>query len=75
MSNLLHRLFAFFAEVFILGDIVLATWKANSRNAALLEEFLRVRGEEFLKAPQNRVEDEQVVKPGSGKAGGEPVTH
>jgi len=24
-------------------------WKANSRNAALLEEYLRIRGEEFLK--------------------------
>lgn len=31
------------------GDLVLAVFKANSRNAALLEEFLRVRGEEFLK--------------------------
>lgn len=27
----------------------MATYKANSRNAALLEEFLRIRGEEFLK--------------------------
>ncbi|KAF9256669.1 hypothetical protein L218DRAFT_846890, partial [Marasmius fiardii PR-910] len=32
----------------LVGDIVLAMYKANSRNAALLEEFLRVRGEEFL---------------------------
>ncbi|KAF9481940.1 hypothetical protein BDN70DRAFT_875732 [Pholiota conissans] len=31
------------------GDIVLAVFKANSRNAALLEEFLRIRGEEFIK--------------------------
>ncbi|KAJ7809414.1 hypothetical protein B0H14DRAFT_2163835, partial [Mycena olivaceomarginata] len=31
------------------GDVVLAAFKANSRNAALLEEFLRIRGEEFLK--------------------------
>ncbi|KAF9266387.1 hypothetical protein L218DRAFT_858029 [Marasmius fiardii PR-910] len=31
------------------GDVILAVYKANSRNAALLEEFLRVRGEEFLK--------------------------
>lgn len=31
------------------GDIVLAVFKANSRNAALLEEFLRIRGEEALK--------------------------
>ncbi|KAF5343427.1 hypothetical protein D9758_011851 [Tetrapyrgos nigripes] len=31
------------------GDVVLAAFKANSRNAALLEEFLRIRGEEFIK--------------------------
>lgn len=31
------------------GDICLAMYKANSRNAALLEEFLRIRGDEFLK--------------------------
>ncbi|PBK67708.1 hypothetical protein ARMSODRAFT_914860 [Armillaria solidipes] len=33
----------------IAGDVVLAMWKANSRNAALLEEFLRIRGDELLK--------------------------
>lgn len=27
----------------------MASFKPNSRNAALLEEFLRIRGEEFLK--------------------------
>lgn len=32
----------------IAGDIVLAMWKANSRNAKLLEEFLRVKGEENM---------------------------
>ncbi|TFK35592.1 hypothetical protein BDQ12DRAFT_706626 [Crucibulum laeve] len=31
------------------GDVILAVYKANSRNAALLEEFLRIRGEEYLK--------------------------
>ncbi|THV01918.1 hypothetical protein K435DRAFT_654506 [Dendrothele bispora CBS 962.96] len=31
------------------GDVILAAFKANSRNAALLEEFLRIRGEEFIK--------------------------
>ena len=34
----------------IVGDVCAATFKANSRNAALLEEFLRIRGEEFLKS-------------------------
>lgn len=33
----------------VAGDVVLAMFKANSRNAALLEEFLRIRGEEFIK--------------------------
>ncbi|PWZ01544.1 hypothetical protein BCV70DRAFT_198975 [Testicularia cyperi] len=32
----------------LVGDIALAVWKANSRNAKLLEELLRVRGEENL---------------------------
>ncbi|PPQ76042.1 hypothetical protein CVT24_006671 [Panaeolus cyanescens] len=34
----------------LVGDVILAMYKANSRNAALLEEFLRIRGEEFIKA-------------------------
>ncbi|WRT70788.1 uncharacterized protein IL334_007787 [Kwoniella shivajii] len=34
----------------IAGDIFLAAWKANSRNAHLLEEFLRIRGQELLAA-------------------------
>ncbi|EFI27926.1 hypothetical protein CC1G_14417 [Coprinopsis cinerea okayama7 len=40
-----------FAVGFIpfVGDVLLAVFKANSRNAALLEEFLRIRGEEYLK--------------------------
>ncbi|CEH14016.1 Protein of unknown function DUF4112 [Ceraceosorus bombacis] len=32
----------------IVGDIGLAVWRANSRNCKLLEEFLRVRGEEHI---------------------------
>jgi hypothetical protein len=33
----------------VVGDVILAVFKANSRNVALLEEFLRIRGEEFIK--------------------------
>jgi hypothetical protein len=33
----------------LVGDVVLASFKANSRNVALVEEFLRIRGEELLK--------------------------
>ncbi|KAK0434280.1 hypothetical protein EV421DRAFT_1840358 [Armillaria borealis] len=43
----------------IAGDVVLAMWKANSRNAALLEEFLRIRGDKLLKM-------EAEAKEGSG---------
>jgi len=57
----------------LVGDVVLGIYKANSRNAALLEEFLRVRGEEFLKITVARAEDEDVVKPGAGLAPGEKV--
>lgn len=32
----------------IVGDIALAAWRANSRNAKLLEELLRIRGEENM---------------------------
>jgi len=55
------------------GDIGIAIFKTNSRNAALLEEYLRIRGEEFLKAQADRVEDPEVVKPGAGKAESEKV--
>ncbi|KAF7977163.1 hypothetical protein HWV62_4591 [Athelia sp. TMB] len=63
----------------VAGDIALAAFKANSRNAALLEEFLRIRGEEFLKAEASRKaggskiqatpqKDIEQVKPGAGAA-------
>lgn len=57
----------------IVGDIGIAVFKTNSRNAALLEEYLRVRGEEFLKAQADRVEDPGVVKPGAGQEGAEKI--
>ncbi|KAJ7130187.1 hypothetical protein C8R44DRAFT_731750 [Mycena epipterygia] len=68
------------------GDVALAAFKANSRNAALLEEFLRIRGEEFLKlqaeregklkrkdAPLATAADMEQIQPGSGKEPGEIV--
>ncbi|KAI0703783.1 hypothetical protein BC835DRAFT_1317583 [Cytidiella melzeri] len=57
----------------ILGDIILAAYKANSRNAALLEEFLRIRGEEYLKRDIERVENPAHVRPGAGREAGEHV--
>lgn len=59
----------------VAGDIVMAVFKANSRNAALLEEFLRIRGEEFLRLQAEKEQgkgisvpgnDSQQVKPGAG---------
>jgi len=68
------------------GDIALAAFKANSRNAALLEEFLRIRGQEFLKVQAEKegklkrtdaqlasATDMQQIQPGSGKEPGEIV--
>jgi hypothetical protein len=59
----------------VAGDVVMAVFKTNSRNAALLEEFLRIRGEEFLKLQAEKEQgtnksvpgkDTQQVKPGAG---------
>ncbi|KAJ7094055.1 hypothetical protein B0H15DRAFT_831760 [Mycena belliarum] len=68
------------------GDVALAAFKANSRNAALLEEFLRIRGEEFLKlqaekegklakkdGPVAPPSDIAQLHPGAGKEPGEVV--
>ncbi|KZV86912.1 hypothetical protein EXIGLDRAFT_724341 [Exidia glandulosa HHB12029] len=57
----------------IVGDVILAAYKANSRNAWLLDEYLRIRGEEMLKAKAVRSEDVSVVKPGAGMEEGETV--
>ena len=38
----------------IVGDIFLAQWKANSRNSYLLEEYLTVRGQEYLAAVERQ---------------------
>ena len=51
----------------VVGDVGIAAFRTNFRNAALLEEYLRIRGEEFLKAQADRVEDPTVVKPGAGR--------
>jgi hypothetical protein len=63
--------------------VILAQFRANSRNAALLEEFLRVRGEAFLatQAADGAAAtgsaaagpDAQVVLPGAGREKGERI--
>ncbi|CAE6344227.1 unnamed protein product [Rhizoctonia solani] len=52
----------------LVGDVILAAYKANSRNAALLEE-----GEEFLKAETAREEDPEDIRPGAGREQGETI--
>jgi len=56
----------------VVGDVILATFKANSRNAALLEEFLRIRGEEFIKMSggTEHLEDRKTKTGISGWLGG-----
>lgn len=57
----------------VVGDISIAVFKTNSRNAALLEEYLRIRGEEYLKAERERIQDQEEIRPGHGKKAGEKV--
>ena len=59
----------------LVGDVLLAVYKANSRNAALLDEYLRIRGSEFLKLREAEERGENMetvtadieqIKPGTG---------
>ena len=72
----------------VAGDVVIAIYKANSRNAMLLEEFLRIRGEEYLTLQAEDDEarggrtaasgvsqrDMEQVKPGAGMETGRTLT-
>jgi hypothetical protein len=68
----------------VVGDVILAVYKANSRNAALLDEFLRIRGAEFLKLREaeergenpvgTTTADIEQVKPGTGMTPSERYT-
>jgi hypothetical protein len=68
----------------LVGDVLLAVYKANSRNAALLDEFLRIRGAEFLKLreaeerggnPDTTSADIEQIKPGTGMTPSERYTN
>lgn len=48
----------------IAGDMILAIYKANSRNAKLLEEYLRVLGEEHIAAGLPNLTPEPPALPG-----------
>lgn len=59
----------------LVGDVLLAQFRANSRNAALLEEFLRIRGEEYLASQQGQGAgpNAAIVQPGAGAESGERI--
>lgn len=70
----------------IVGDVVLGVWKANSRNAHILEEYLAIRGQEYLielgySVPsttsgitRNDAKIKEQYKPGAGLAHNEVVS-
>ena len=51
----------------LVGDVAVAAFGTNSRNAALLEEFLRIRGEEFLKSQMAQTESSDDLREIEGK--------
>ena len=51
----------------LVGDVAVAAFGTNSRNAALLEEFLRIRGEEFLKSQMAPAESSDDLRGVEGK--------
>jgi hypothetical protein len=59
----------------IIGDVVVAIFGCNSRNVALLEEYLAIRGAEYLKPERDRRYDPEVIKPGAGMEHGESPSY
>jgi hypothetical protein len=69
---LFNQVFAFLCgTVPLLGDIVVAIFACNARNVALFEEYLAVRGAEYLKPEGDRRYDPADIKPGAGMESGE----
>jgi len=59
----------------ILGDLFVAIFGCNSRNVALLEEYLTIRGAEYLKPEGDRHYDPDDIKPGAGMERGESPSY
>jgi len=59
----------------ILGDLVVAIFGCNSRNVALLEHYLAIRGAEYLKPEGDRRYDPGDIKPGAGMEPGESPSY
>lgn len=64
-----------FGIVPILGDLAVAIFGCNSRNVALLEEYLAIRGAEYLKPEGDRRYDPDGIKPGAGMRHGESPSY
>lgn len=59
----------------IIGDLVVAIFACNSRNVALLEQYLTIRGTEYLKPEGDRHYDPEDIKPGAGMERGESPSY
>lgn len=59
----------------ILGDLIVAIFGCNSRNVALLEEYLIIRGSEYLRSDGDRLYDPEDIKPGAGMERGESPSY
>ena len=59
----------------ILGDLIVAIFGCNSRNVALLEEYLAIRGSEYLRPDGDRRYDPEDIKPGVGMERGESPSY
>ena len=55
-----------FGIVPILGDVAAAIFGCNARNVALLEEYLIIRGAEYVKPEGDRRYNPEDIKPGAG---------
>lgn len=55
-----------FGLIPILGDVFVAIYGCNARNVALLEEYLTIRGNEYLKPEGDRRYNREDIKPGAG---------
>ena len=59
--------------------MITAYFKPNSRSAALLEEYLRLRGEKYIELKQAGMSDKEIdglddpLKPGAGRTSEETI--
>lgn len=62
-----------FGIVPILGDVAAAIFGCNARNVALLEEYLSIRGAEYIKPEGDRRYNPEDIKPGAGFPSNNPA--